>query len=143
MLFLISTCASAGVKCEGFFTSIKEVVEEYCSPLYSSSTQLLAKCAICSLTRFQNISKKKFELASSEMKLLQVLLSLAAKDDDGDCSAWCVYTLTTAHYLHFLLLLCYRFALSEHNAKLFVASVSEGKNIFDTLNVVFTLRTEY
>lgn len=76
------------------------------------------------------------------MELLQNLLSLAAEDEDGDCNAWGVYTLTTAHYLHFLLLLCYRFALSEHNARLFADSVFEEKTIFDTLNMVFEFHTE-
>lgn len=142
MLFLISTCAAADVKCEGFFTSTKKAVECYCSPLYSSPTHLLAKCALCSLARFQDIGTEKFELAGSEMELLQVLLSLAAKDDDGDCSVWDVYTLTTAHYLHLLLFLCYRFALSEHNAKLFAESAYKETTVFDILNIVFEFHTE-
>ena len=140
---MISACAAADAKYEGFFKSIKGFVNSYCSPLYSSATRMLAKCALCSLAKFQEISEDEFKLDYSELDILQTLLSLAAKDSDGDCNAWPVYTLTTAHYLHFLLLLCYRLSLlSEHNAKLFAKSVFKEKTVFDTLNVVFEFHTE-
>lgn len=139
LLFLISACAAAGIKCE---RSTAEVVTTYCSSLYSAGTRMLAKCALCSLARFQAINQKDFELSHSEIELFHSLLFSAAKDDEGDSNVWYIYTLTTGHYLHFLLLLGYRFALSEHNAELFAKTIFDQSTIFETLNVVFEFHTE-
>ena len=105
---------------------------------------MLAKCVMSSLARFQSISEKEYELTDSELEFLQVMLSVAAKDADGDCSAWHVYTLTTAHYLHFLLQLLCRLAHSEHNSKLIAESINKvnGKTTFDIMNLVFEFHTE-
>lgn len=114
----------------------------FCSTIYSTTTQLLAKCYISCLARFIDISENEFKLTQSEVKILHELMSHAADDEEGECSAWPVYTLTTAHYLCCLLSLSSRLVLNEHNAELFAESVlvigGRSLSIFDTLNLILT-----
>lgn len=109
--------------------------------MYSLTTHLMAKYAICSLAKVCSIDECEYDLNLSEVcNLLFSLFAAAKESSDCECNSWEVFTLTVPLYLHYLLQICCYFSLSEQNAKLF--SENEFKNeecslkVFDVLSII-------
>lgn len=91
------------------------------------------------MTRFVEIDLQDTKLCALELEVLFLLMSDAVKDKDAEANGWNVYTLTTPHYLHSLLTLCYYILSNHHNARVLLESTFDDVKPVTILGILVSV----